>query len=155
MRTYKKLKKVPRDLPPEPVEFRYTRQQADVEYKECHEVEEKWRKKLKLGWKVLTPTEAVILLKKMCDQLGVRRYPRLYCYQFLGGTSYCCGNKIVIAYASHMTVRTLLHELAHFVVSRERLTGHTKIHESHGRDYLWVLDMLYQAYEMNYIKKEK
>jgi len=151
MKTYKKtrnfeFKVIPKPivkLPPiwDYVALKKYKDENEKEYGECRKIEAKHSNRLSKHIYPKDLTEAKLICNRICSSLGVKRNPHLYQYINVGGlvSGYCAGKNIVIQ-CNHINLRVLLHELAHYVVFRERLTG------IHHKDYLWVLDSIYTCF---------
>jgi len=84
----------------------------------------------------------ITLCNTLCDMLHVRRLK--YVKRNISGVfdHYMGGERTIyiIVHNEVCSVRILLHELAHHVVGMEGLIG------MHNRDFLWVEELLFDAY---------
>lgn len=149
------LKRRPRPFKPEPhiltlnwqnpVEYKSQLRGLDDEYHKSREIETKYHKSLK-GVVIHDLDEAFSVCKRICVRMGVTRYPHIYQIAPTGWVSGYCSGKNIVLQSHRIGTRTLLHELAHYIVFRERLSGKDGTIKSHGKDYLWVLDMVYRVF---------
>jgi hypothetical protein len=139
--------------PQEPKRRLYTKtdEETKKEYRECWDLErslaKKYKRQMRRCFYVHSLEECQKTCNNLCERLGVRRMPWLYHkprQQWLEA-SYNRGKDIVLA-DNRILLRTLLHELAHYVVFRERLSGRGNGSRGHSKDFLWVLEWLYEMY---------
>lgn len=115
-------------------------QEHDKEYGECRKVEKAYAKRLAKYRNPGSLPEAQDVCNRVCAALFIARNPHVYivpCHSMVAG--YCAGKDIVIQ-SNFISLRVLLHELAHYIVFRERLRGR------HHDDFLWVLEMIYECF---------
>lgn len=150
---YKRHKHRPKGLQ-EPKRHLYTKtdEETEREYRECWALEKKmitkYKKQLRQCSYIDTLGECQKICNDLCERLGIRRMPWLYHkprHHWLE-TSYNCGKDIVLA-DPRITLRVLLHELAHYILYRERgLSGWGNGSMCHSKDFLWVLELLWNMY---------
>lgn len=148
----KRLKHKPKH-PQEPKRHLYTKTsyETEKEYRECWALErrmaKKYKRQLRHCWFVDTLDQCQVICNDLCQRLGVRRMPWLHHKprEAWKEASYNSGKDIVLA-DHRIRLTTVLHELAHYIVYRERLSSWGGGSKAHSRDFLWILELLYDMH---------
>ena len=165
-----RYEKALQELPPGHDDIKKAKQSIDSEYKSARLLEEYWIKRIskkrfeKIN-KTLSSTNIHFFIHEICDEIGVKRPKDIICdYKLLSrftGAHYETATKTIVL-GNVPNAKTAIHELAHHVVSIERIQGiklpeHLSFLEEkekilsmfHGKSFLWAEDLIFQIVEQN------
>jgi len=111
------------------------------EYNKSEKITRKYHKKLHKKWKGINLGEACLLVSQLCTSIGIRPPKKIILNSSHPQGISCAGwydNQKIHFTSFHISITTLIHELAHHVIRTEKLSG------EHDKDFLWILEMLYQ-----------
>jgi hypothetical protein len=145
---------IPKPPTPERHIFPLTREEADKEYKECHELEKELHRKYKSVLQVRRRMRYTLpnlqwIADNLCERLGSRKVKVVHLPAGSKECSHYNGQFIVVAHwgLGEYSISTLLHELAHHIVRKEdKMTSWSKECRCHSKDFLWVLEMLWDMW---------
>jgi len=113
------------------------------EYAECWQIERKHRAKL-APWHFDSTKEATDACLDILASFGCRGAPEVVHLPVGWGHKNAPGGyqrgKYLVVQRAMICVATVLHELAHYIVHKENLSG------THNKDFLWVLELVYDTY---------
>jgi len=139
---------------PERVVFKLSKEETDKEYRECHELERGLHRKHKSVLQIrrrmrYTLSNLQWITDNLCERLGSRKVKVAHLPAGGKECSHYDGQFIVIANwgLGEYSISTLLHELAHHIVCKEdKMTAWSKESRCHSKDFLWVLEMLWDMW---------
>jgi len=154
MTTHKRTRVyVPKPPIPERYVFSYTREEADKEYGECKRLEKELHRKYKSVLQIrrsmrYTLSNLQWIADDLCKRLGSRKVKVAHLPAGNKECSHYDGQFIVVAHwgLGEYSISTLLHELAHHIVRKEGMRSWSKESHCHSKDYLWVLEMLWDMW---------